>query len=90
MNGKLTVPFDIRNLINKTYANRKETDENLQKMYCDLYDGTNARKGIRSLRALARSAVATSGIVLSEESAMTRYSEMPEVRLLIVRDYMLA
>lgn len=89
VNGKLTVPFDIRNLINKTYANRKETDENLQKMYCDLYDGTNARKGIRSLRALARSAVATSGIVLSEESAMTRYSEMPEVRLLIVRDYML-
>lgn len=80
----LTLPDDIRPLIESTYASKDES-ESMSRLLHELEHGTPRRKGRNALRQLARVTLAESGNTLPESKAQTRYSETDNLELLLLK-----
>ena len=84
--GSISIPSDIRRLIDETYIRRDEKNPHYKNMLQELRFGSKNRKGIESLKSLARSAVAERGVVISDENAPTRYASESQSKILIASD----
>lgn len=80
----VTLPDDIRPLIEATYVTRPETEPMSRWLYV-LDNGTRWRKGRIALGQLARVTLAEAGNTLPESKAQTRYSEVENIELLLLR-----
>lgn len=80
----VTLPQDVRTLIEATYCARDETD-NLRRMRDELENGTSRRKGKVALAQLARVSLSQGGKTLPETKAQTRYSEVESRDVLLLR-----
>ena len=80
----VSIPDDIRNLIEKTYANRKEQGA-MSRWLSDLDNGTRWRTGRNAMHQLARVTLADAGNTLPESKAQTRYSEADNFEVLLLR-----
>jgi CRISPR-associated endonuclease/helicase Cas3 len=84
---QLTLPGDIRHLIEASYANREEQGQMVRWLY-ELDHGTKGhyeRKGRIALQQLARLGLAQEGKTLPESKAQTRYSESDVYEVLLLR-----
>lgn len=81
----VTLPQDIRALIEATYVERKEVGVMARWLH-ELDNGTPRRKGRIALQQLARIGLATDGKTLPESQAQTRYSESDNLEVLLLRD----
>lgn len=85
---QVTLPAEIRGLIEATYAERTETDI-WSRLRHDMLEGkTYGRRkkfGVNALRQFARLGVATAGRTLSDLTAPTRYSETDSLEVLVLR-----
>lgn len=81
----VTLPDDIRPLIDATYAGREEVGD-MARWYRELQEGNRRRTGRRAMEQLARGALAESGKTLAEHKAGTRYSDIDSVEVLLLRD----
>lgn len=81
---QVTLPRDIRLLIEATYAERKETGAMAQWLH-ELEHGNRHRKGRQQLRQLARVGLAHIGQTQSDEEAATRYSDRDSIEVLLLR-----
>lgn len=80
----VSLPDDIRDLIERTYANREELGQ-MSRWLSELDNGTSWRTGRNALRQLARVSLAEVGNTLPESKAQTRYSETDNFDLLLLR-----
>lgn len=80
----ISLPGNIRDLIEQTYVSRQEQGAMGRWMY-ELEHGTSRKKGVNALRQLARVALAEGGNTLPESQAQTRYSEMETFEVLLLR-----
>lgn len=80
----LSLPQDIRALIEKTYARREESDAMAAWLH-ELDHGTRWRTGRKAMRQLARITLAELGNTLPESKAQTRYSETESHEVLLLR-----
>jgi CRISPR-associated endonuclease/helicase Cas3 len=82
----ISLPGDIRTLIEQTYAQRVETGPML-KWLDELDNGTTytRRTGRKALHQLARITLAEAGKTLPESKAQTRYSETDSREVLLLR-----
>ena len=80
----IAIPGDIRNLIENTYVYRSE-EGSMAKWYKELHEGSNKRKGIKSLQGLARVGLAEGGTIISDNIVSTRYSERESIQVLLVK-----
>lgn len=87
---QISLPHDIRDLIEATYACREEQGQ-MNRWLRELDDGTPGgagkpkRIGRKALRQLARVALAEAGQTLPESKAQTRYSEADNFDVLLLR-----
>ncbi|MGC1329032.1 CRISPR-associated helicase Cas3' [Pseudomonas sp.] len=81
----VSLPQDIRALIEATYIDREETGAMARWLH-ELDNGTPRRKGRIALQQLARIGLAMDGKTLPESQAQTRYSEADNFDLLLLRD----
>lgn len=84
----LTLPADIRELIESTYAERAETDAWSQLRHEMLEGKSYGRRkklGVNALRQFARLGVATAGLTQSDLTAPTRYSETDSLDVLLLK-----
>lgn len=83
----VSLPTDIRPLIEATYANRAE-DGPMARWLHELDNGTThpKRVGRKALQQLARIGLATDGKTLPEAQAQTRYSESDSFEVLLLRE----
>lgn len=79
----VSLPNDIRALIEATYAERAES-EPMARWLHDLDHGTSRRKGRIALEQLARVGLAMDGKTLPESKAETRYSETDNFDVLLL------
>lgn len=82
----LTLPADIRPLLEASYRKRTEQGAMAQWQY-ELVNGNRYRKGSRSLQQLARVGLTLEGKTLPESKAQTRYSEQETAQLLLLRQF---
>lgn len=82
--GMVSLPHDIRALIEATYAERTES-EPMARWLHELNHGTSRRKGRIALEQLARVGLAMDGKTLPESKAETRYSETDNFDVLLLR-----
>lgn len=82
--AQLSLPADIRGLIEATYADRNE-DGPMALWLHELDNGTPKRKGRKALQQLALIGLATDGKTLPEAQAQTRYSESDSFEVLLLR-----
>lgn len=82
---RLSLPHDIRAVIEATYVSRPEQD-NMARWLHELDHGTPRRKGRLALHQLARIGLAEDGKTLPESKAQTRYSESDTHEVLLLRD----
>lgn len=83
--SEVTLPRDIRPLIERTYASRPEQGELAQWLY-ELDNGSRYRKGRKALAQLSRITLSEEGNTLPESKAQTRYSETASLELLLLAD----
>lgn len=81
----VSLPADIRALIEATYAEREE-DGLMVRWLHELDNGTSHRKGRKALQQLARIGLASDGKTLPEAQAQTRYSESDSFEVLLLRE----
>lgn len=81
---RLTVPADIRPLIEDTYASRQESGR-MEQWHYELEHGNRSRKGRLALQQLAKITLARGGKTLPEAKAQTRYSEEESCEVLLLR-----
>ncbi|MCL5254742.1 MAG: CRISPR-associated helicase Cas3' [Gammaproteobacteria bacterium] len=81
---KVSLPIDIRNLIEETYSDRDEQGS-MKRWLHELEHGNRYRKGRRDLQQLARIGLAEDGNTLPESKAQTRYSEIDSFEVLILK-----
>lgn len=81
----VSLPTDIRHLIEATYADREEEGPMARWLH-ELDEGTARRKGRKALQQLARIGLATDGKTLPEAQAQTRYSESDSFEVLLLRE----
>lgn len=81
----LSLPDDIRDLIERTYAARPEQGSMARWLH-ELDHGNTYRHGRLALQQLARVGLAESGKTLPESKAQTRYSESDSFDVLLLRD----
>lgn len=81
---QLSLPNDIRNLIEQTYASREE-DGAMSRWLYELEEGSRYRKGRKSLQQLARVGLSQAGITLPESKAQTRYSDSDNHEVLLLQ-----
>lgn len=89
--SSITLPDDIRPLIEATYIERVEEDAMARWLH-ELNHGTQGhreRKGRLALQQLARIGLAHDGKTLPESKAQTRYSETESLEVLLLRDMQL-
>ncbi|WP_127958180.1 CRISPR-associated helicase Cas3' [Serratia microhaemolytica] len=79
----VTLPTEIRRLLEETYRERDEQGE-LAQWKQELFKGSRHRKGLDSLRQLARLTLTHGGKTLAESKAQTRYSEQENAQLLLL------
>jgi len=75
---KISIPNDIRDILEKTYSKRNETGE-LDKLYKSL----KTKEGKFRMNALFE--LSTDGITKSDEAFFTRYSETPTNEVLLLK-----
>lgn len=84
----IALPTEIRDVLEATYAERKEQGDMARWLY-ELEEGMptarGRRPGRKSLQRLAHIGLAKGGNTLSESKAQTRYSEEDSVELLLLR-----
>lgn len=80
----VTLPDDIRPMIEATYAGREELGD-MARWYRELQEGNRRRTGQRAMEQLARGALAEAGKTLPEHKAGTRYSDIDSVEILLLR-----
>lgn len=80
----VSLPDDIRSLIERTYASRVEHGH-MSRWLTDLDNGTRWRTGRNTQRQLARVVLADAGNTLPESKAQTRYSEADNFDVLLLR-----
>lgn len=80
----VSLPEDIRWLIEQTYMQRDESGPMHQWLY-ELDNGTARRKGRIALAQLARVTLAEQGKTLPESKAQTRYSDQENCDVLLLR-----
>lgn len=85
---KLTLPTQIRDLIEQTYLSRPEHQEMARWLY-ELDNGTRHNKGRVALSQLARIALSECGKTLPESKAQTRYSETNSLDVLLLSGFKL-
>lgn len=78
--GEITLPTDIRPLLEATYRERVEQGAMAQWLY-ERVNGTRYRQGLNSLRQRARITLVKDGV---ERKAQTRYSEQESAQLLLL------
>ncbi|SFB97004.1 CRISPR-associated endonuclease/helicase Cas3 [Marinospirillum celere] len=81
----VSLPDDIRGLIERTYATRTEQGA-MSRWLQELEEGTRHRTGRNTLQQLARVALAEGGNTLPESKAQTRYSETDSYEVLMLRN----
>ncbi|MDZ7854511.1 MAG: CRISPR-associated helicase Cas3' [Halomonas sp.] len=81
----VTLPDDIRPMIDATYAGRDEVGD-MARWYRELQEGNRRRTGRRAMEQLARGALAQGGKTLPEHKAGTRYSDIDSVEVLLLRE----
>ncbi|WP_197030667.1 CRISPR-associated helicase Cas3' [Halomonas sp. BC04] len=80
----ITLPGDIRPMIDATYASREEIGD-MARWYRELEEGNRRQTGRRAMEQLARGALAQGGKTLPEHKAGTRYSDIDSVEVLLIR-----
>lgn len=80
----ITLPNDIRDLIERTYAERDEQGAMSRWLY-ELDHGNRHNKGRIALQQLARVGLAQDGNTLPESKAQTRYSETDSYEVLMLK-----
>ena len=80
----IQLPGDIRDLIERTYCLRDE-DGAMSTWLAELENGSRRRKGRNAMRQLARVTLADVGNTLPENKAQTRYSEVENCEVLLLR-----
>lgn len=83
--SNISLPADIRSIIDRTYQQRDECDA-LERMLYEMLNGNRFHKGTESLSSLARVALTDGAKTLPESKAQTRYSEVDNHDVLIVRE----
>lgn len=81
---QVTLPDDIRPLIEATYHDRPET-EAMARWLHELNEGSRERIGKFALQQLARVGLAQAGNTMPESRAQTRYSQVDNVEVLLLR-----
>ncbi|WP_137938218.1 CRISPR-associated helicase Cas3' [Chitinivorax sp. B] len=84
----ITLPDDIRSLIEATYALKEETGDMARWLYeleHSTRRGTQRRLGRQDLQRLAQATLATTGNVESDVAVQTRYSEQDALDTLLLR-----
>jgi CRISPR-associated endonuclease/helicase Cas3 len=81
----LTLPDDIRPMIEQTYVTRSESGDMARWLH-ELEHGTRHREGRLALRQLARVGLSAGGKTLPEARAQTRYSESDSYEVLLIRE----
>ncbi|MDQ7007680.1 MAG: CRISPR-associated helicase Cas3' [Acidobacteriota bacterium] len=81
---QVSLPGDIRDLIEATYRERPETGGMARALH-ELEHGSRHRMGRQQLRQLARRGLAYIGPTQSDEKAPTRYSDRDSVDVLLLR-----
>jgi CRISPR-associated endonuclease/helicase Cas3 len=79
----IRLPEDIRSLIERTYISRSEQGA-MSRWLKELEEGSHRRKGLNSLRQLARVGLSEGGNTLPESKAQTRYSETDSYEVLLL------
>lgn len=82
---QISLPDDIRCLIESTYRSRTETG-NMSQWLHELNEGNRDRIGQSALQQLARVGLAQAGNTLPESKAQTRYSESDSFEVLLLRN----
>lgn len=82
---QVSLPHDIRGLIEDTYQSRSE-DGNMAKLLQELREGCRNKIGQNTLQQLARVGLAQAGNTLPESRAQTRYSESDSFEVLLLRN----
>ncbi len=80
----VSLPTDIRSLIDATYDERTES-EAMQALQDELHHGSRNRKGLNVLRQLARTTLSKAGQTQSDTKAQTRYNEEDTSSIFIVK-----
>lgn len=80
----ISLPNDIRPLIDATYFERPETGMMATHHY-HLLEGTTRKKGLNALRQLARGTLSIAGKTLPDNDAPTRYSEEDSAEILLLQ-----
>lgn len=83
--ASVSLPSDIRGLIESTYQSRQEEDR-MAFMLAELDNGSRWRKGRIAMQQLARLTLAEAGNTLPESKAQTRYSETDNFDVLLLRN----
>jgi CRISPR-associated endonuclease/helicase Cas3 len=81
---QMTIPADIRPIIEETYIEREEEGLMARWLY-ELKNGSRDRKGREALRQLARITLARGGKTLPEAKAQTRYNEGDTTEVLLLK-----
>ncbi|MDA6076192.1 hypothetical protein O0544_02755 [Edwardsiella anguillarum] len=81
--GMVSLPDHIRTLVESTYRERDE-DDAMVRWKRELFEGSHRRKGVNTLRQLARLTLSKGGKTLPEAKAQTRYSEQESGNLLLL------
>ncbi len=80
----LVLPQEIRPVIEQTYFQRNEQGD-MARWLAELDDGTRWRTGRKAMGQLARVTLADVGNTLPESKAQTRYSEIDNYEVLLLR-----
>lgn len=81
----IDLPKDIRSLIERTYVSRTEQNTSMSRWLRELEEGNRHRKGLNTLRQLARIGLSEGGNTLPESKAQTRYSESESHEVLLLK-----
>ena len=79
--AEVVLPQDIRSLLEATYADRTESEENIHRTIRTL------REARETLRGLALRGISTDATTLPEEKASTRAGQRPESEVLLLRSF---
>ena len=82
--SSLTLPADIRDLIDRTYEGREESGQ-WRTLKDQLTQGTRYRTGEEGLQALAKQTLSRNSKTLPEQKAETRYSDMDTHEVLLLK-----
>ncbi|WOS36513.1 hypothetical protein RP300_00042 [Oligella urethralis] len=82
---QVVLPNDIRRLVEQTYEAREETDHMAEWLH-ELKEGSRDRLGQNALEQLAQIGLAQAGNTMPESRAQTRYSQVDNLDVLLLRD----